>query len=185
MRNNTAIPSEYRVEFPYWIYNTEYPGYSALEESIGLFGPFSQFADWWEKLDNNSVIPPNYFIYGGETFIRTLPSAFSQDLDALTAVTFTVPQETNTITIETEGEWRVTLVQFTSDGTSVGSWVQDGPHEIVGVGSHVFDLSDIPLSNSDIIRLICTNVKLEGTGKSLDEYYQPEAPNGSISIVST
>lgn len=188
MRNNTSIPSQYQVGFPYWIYDSQYAGYLVLQSSLTFLGT-PQFADWWEKLDDNQIVPANYgvTIATGQTFIRTLPQNFTTNLKNLTTVSFTVPNNLNTVTVNiTAGEWRITLLQFTSDGTPVGSFIIDGPHAILGAGSHVFNISThIPAFTANgSIRLVCANVTFSGTGTTSADYFSPEPTTGSISIIS-
>ncbi len=188
LRNNSAIPAEYRVNFPYWIYNTEYQGYPQIQAALSVVG-IQQFADWWEKMNENQIVPANYgtAIATGQTFINTLPANFSASLRVMRGFSFNVPREINTITITiTSGEWKLTLFQFTSDGTPVGSWIQDGPHTIFGAGVHIFNVSThVPaFSTTGNIRLVCTHVTLNGNGDSLADYFTPENPSGNISIVS-
>ncbi len=191
LRNNTSIPAEWRHYFPYWIYNTEYSGFNKILETTALYG-LEQFADFWEKMDTNGVIPADYNTpYTGETFIRTLPEHFETDALALRTYAFTVPNpsdggpESITVSVPT-GEWRVTLVQFTSDGTAAGSFIADGPHTLTSGGSDTitFDVAGHSPAFSDTgnIRLICVNVTFDATGKQLEEYFTEEVPNASIVI---
>ncbi len=191
LRNNTSIPEQWRNYFPYWIYNTQYAGFNKIVDSTAAFGA-AQFADWWEKMDDNAVIPASYNTpYTGETFIPTLPEHFEADAFALSTYAFNVTKpseggpETITVTVP-EGEWRVTLVQFTSDGTSVGSFIADGSHTLVA-GSNdtiTFDVANHSpaFSDSGNIRLICVNTTFDSNGKHLEDYFTEEAPNGSIVI---
>lgn len=188
MRNNTSIPSQYQVGFPYWIYGSQYAGYSVIQTSLTFLGT-PQYANWWEKLDTNQIVPANYgvSIATGQTFIRTLPQNFTTKLKNLTTVSFTVPNNLNTVTVNiTAGEWRITLLQFTSDGTPVGSFIIDGPHAILGAGSHVFNISThVPTFTANgSIRLVCANVTFSGTGTNMSDYFTTEAPTGTISILS-
>lgn len=195
LRNNTAIPAEYRMNYPLWMYNTQYAGYpliyASMSTAITLLGapiPLEPFAPWWEMLDTNAVIPANWFSgLTGETVLRTLPASFSASIKDLHSVSFNVPHSLTTITITiTAGEWMLTLFQFTSDGTQVGSWIQDGPFTIVGAGVHVFTVTGhIPaFTATGNIRLTCANVSFSGTGNVLADYFSPEPNTGSISITA-
>lgn len=191
LRNNTSIPAKWRNYLPYWIYNTEYSGFNKLNEAVSVFG-LGQFSNWWENMQNNAVIPANYnTAYTGETFVRTLPEHFETDALSLKTYAFNVTQPSEggpeTIKVEvSKGEWRVTLVQFTSDGTRDGSFIADGPHTLVADGTDTitFDVANHSpaFSDSGNIRLICVNVTFDGTGNQLDEYFTPEVPNGHIKI---
>lgn len=195
LRNNTAIPAEYRVHYPYWMYNTQYSGYPLIYASMStaiplLPAPFplTPFAPWWEMLDTNAVIPANWFSpFTGQTVLRTLPASFSTSIKDLHSVSFNVPHALTTITITiTAGEWMLTLFQFTSDGTQVGSWIQDGPFTIIGSGVHVFTVTGhVPaFTATGNIRLTCANVSFSGTGNVLADYFSPEPNTGSIHITS-
>ncbi len=191
LRNNTSIPPQWRNYFPYWIYNTEYSGFNKILEVTTVYG-VEQTANFWQQMDNNDIIPPDYNTpYTGETFIRTLPEHFETDALALRTYAFNVTRpedggpESISVTVPA-GEWRVTLLQFTSDGTPVGSFIVDGPHALSadGTDSIVFDVAGHSPEFSDTgnIRLVCVNVTFDGTGKQLDEYFTEEVPNASIVI---
>jgi hypothetical protein len=191
-RNNTSIPPQWRHYFPYWIYNSDYSGYDKIVAATAPFG-LQAFANWWEQMDENEVIPAAYNTpYTGETFIRTLPEHFETDALTLRTYAFNVtrPNEGGPSTINVtvpQGEWRVTLVQFTSDGTPVGSFIADGPHTLIGGGSNNTLTLNVAghnpaFSETGNIRLICVNVTFNGNGKSLDEYFTEETPNGRIII---
>lgn len=189
LRNNTSIPAQWRHYFPYWIYNTEYDGYDKLVTATVPFG-LEAFANWWEQMNDNDIIPPEFrTAYTGETFIRTLPEFFETDALSFRTFAFNVihPSEggPNKIKVQVpQGEWRVTLVQFTSDGTPVGSFIADGPHTLFGGDSINFNIANHSpaFSESGNIRLICVNVTFDGTGKTLSEYFTEETPNGHIII---
>lgn len=187
LRNNEAIPAQYRHYFPYWLWNTEYLGYPVLLQRLINRG-LAQFADWWEQFDTNGVIPASYgTAFTGETFVRTLPSPFNANVRDLRTLSFNVPHSTNTVTVTiTAGEWRITLLQFTSDGTQIGSFIQDGPHTIVGAGVHVFNIvGHVPaFTPSGNIRLVCANVSFSGTGLVLSDYFQSAPLTGTINIVA-
>ncbi len=191
LRNNKSIPPQWRNYFPYWLYNTEYDGFDKIFAVATLYG-LERFSNWWEQMDDNSVIPASFRTpYTGETFIRTLPEFFETDALSLRTFAFNVthPSEggPNKIKVKVPfGEWRVTLVQFTSDGTPVGSFIADGPHTLVGGGNDTLTLNlanhNPSFSETGNIRLICVNVTFSGTGKTLDEYFTEEIPNGHIII---
>lgn len=194
LRNNTSIPAQYRSSFPYWIYSSEYTaGYPIIVEGMTADGT-ARFSDWWEKFDTNGIIPANYgtAAYTGETFVRTLPETFTDSIPNLKTLSFNVPHDANnvpsTITVTiTAGEWRLTVVQFTSDGTEVGSWIQDGPHTAFAGDVVVFDIAnrEEEFTTEGNIRLVCANVTFTATGTTLEDYFQPEADSGTITIVST
>jgi len=66
MRNNTSIAQEYRVGFPYWVYNTNYVGYSQILTSIFPTYGDTIGSDFWNYINDNLIIPANYeTIYTG------------------------------------------------------------------------------------------------------------------------
>jgi hypothetical protein len=188
LRNNTSIPVAYRHKYPYWTFNSQYVGYPTIFSNYSQFNS-SQYASWWEMMENNGTIPANWGTpYTGQTVVRTLPSNFSANVKNLMTLSFNVPKNLSTVTVTvTAGEWRITLLQFTSDGTPVGSFILDGPHAILNAGVHVFNIAThVPaFTPTGNIRLVCCNVTFSGTGNQLSEYYSSEGTSGSISIVST
>lgn len=180
LRNNTSIPPEYQHKFPYWIWNSDYADYTGLQNAMlnpfGL-GDDSAFANFWEVLDENGVLPPSWGTpYTGETFIQTLPSEFSADVPDLRNFSFAIPLGTTSVSVTIlSGEWRLTVAQFVSDGTSVGSWSQDGPYSV----DTVFDVTGYDPSVK--LCLICTHVTLTDLG-GLANYFGPLPNTGSISI---
>lgn len=185
LRNNESIPAKYRSYWPYWIYNTSYPGYPELVDSLNTtFGV--EFANWWEIFDTNSPIPASWGTNIGESVIPKLPTSVTKNVKNLMTVSYTVPNNTNQVTITiTKGEWRLTLLQFTSDGTPVGNFIIDGPHTIVENGVHVFNVaSHVPAFTAQgSIRLVCSNVSFSGTGTVLSDYFSNEPNTGTIKIV--
>lgn len=114
LRNNGAIPRKYRVFYPYWLWNTEYSDYAGILAAMTVnFN--AQFADWWEKLDENQIIPPTWNTpYTGETVLRTLPPVFTDSCKNLHTFSFNVPHTYNTITVNvTQGSWKILVAQFT------------------------------------------------------------------------
>ncbi len=189
-RNNTSIPKQYRVNFPYWIYNTQYAGYQTIYDALALEG-IEQYANWWENMDTNQEVFPNYEVGQavGQTFTQTLPNSYSNVLNQMYTVSFNVPHDRTNITVNiTSGEWRITLLQFTSDGTPVGSFIIDGPHTVNSGETKVFNFNRpgdvLQFTSTGNIRLVCAHVSLNGTGKDLAEYFTPEVPSGEINITS-
>ena len=189
IRNNTSIPAKWRFYFPFWIYNTEYSGYSQIFDAMAALGN-PQFANFWEVMNENGTIPANYNTpYTGETFIRTLPTHFDVQASPFRAYAFNVKQPTSggpqTINVSVPyGEWKVTLVQFTSDGTEVGSFIADGPHTVTSGGSVSFNVANHSpaFSSTGNIRLICVNTTFDSDGTQLEDYFTAEAPNARIVI---
>lgn len=189
LRNNKSIPAQYRHYWPYWIYDSKYAGYSEIFQA-SLNANRQQFANWWELLDTNGVVPANWGSVGGafvgQTFIRTLPAVVDASIPDLRSLAFNVPHTTNSITVTvTAGEWRIILCQFTSDGTDTGLWAQEGPFEILGSGTVTFVLSALTgFTATGNTRLVCVNVNMTGNGTALADYFSDEQNTGTINIVS-
>jgi len=80
----------------------------------------------------------------------------------MTMLLFQVPKGVNTVTVDVaEGEWRLSVLQFTSDGTPVGQFIIDGPHANSG-GQTVFDMSQF--IGTGYVRLVCANVGIHDYG---------------------
>ena len=138
-------------------------------------------------MDNNEEIPADWKTSATGTMIATLPEeGFSSEANDLSCFTFSIPHETNQVIIDIgTGEWNVSVVQFTSDGTPVGEWIQDPIRNLGPGGNTVFDIAaHVPSynANSDIY-LVCSHVSLTDLG-GLNNYYSPIAVTGSISITS-
>lgn len=200
LRNNTSIPEKYRVFFPYWIYHSDYAGFQELLDRLVANGfpvfPFiPTMAQWWEIFDNNQVVPSDWtyglffddepFIHQGEEFITPLPAEVTKSLEAFKSLVYAVPEETESITVtSTDGEWAVSLVQFTSDGTSVGTFVQSGPFTLYPGDDHVFDVGSLGFTPDGIIKLVCSQLSTIVSG-DLNDYYSNEPVAGTIKIVSS
>ncbi len=189
LRNNKSIPDQYKNYWPYFIYDSRYVGYSQIFQAASNSNR-SQFANWWELLDTNGIVPANWGAVGGafrgQTFVRTLPPVFDASIPDLRTVAFNVPNTTNSITVTiTAGEWRIILCQFTPDGTETGLWAQEGPIEIIGSGNVTFTPSLIPgFTSTGNTRLVCVNVNMTGDGRSLADYFSAQENTGTINIVS-
>lgn len=183
LRNNTSIPPQYRHIWPYWLYNTTYP----FNIQISQYPGSAPFANWWGTFNSNGAIPANWNTgFTGETFIRTLPNNFTEKVRDLTMLLFQVPAGTNSITVNIlSGEWRLSLVQFISNGGPSGTFNMDGQYSVTGPGVHVFNIG-VPFVNNGTIRLVCAHVTLTDYG-GLGNFYEPVPPNltGEISIVRT
>jgi hypothetical protein len=118
------------------MYNSQYSGYPQILQAAITTG-LAQFANFWEQLQNNAVIQPNQ-IRGpmdpsmiGETMIQTLPESIDIFTVDLSNYSYFVPHETTNIQISVNfGEWKFSLLQFTSDGTEAGQFIIDGPHSV-------------------------------------------------------
>lgn len=189
LRNNTSIPHKYRTYFPFWLYNTQYPGFGTVFDSASLLSA-GQFADWWEKMDTNQIIPSDWNTasypsqYVGQTALETLTD-ISFSLKNLMSYSFNVLHSTDNIKIKvTRGTWRITLLQFTSDGTAVGSFKEYIANIVEGDPEYIFPVSSLGFTESGNIRLVCCNLTFFGTGSSLEDYFSPEVSTGTISIIT-
>jgi hypothetical protein len=187
LRNNTSIPAKWRNYFPYWIYNTQYAGFDELVAATAtLIDPAT--SDFWERLDKNLPIPASYGLgtFTGQTLVPALPTHFESNARAFSSYSFNVPQTgRSTISVTAPlGEWKITLVQFTSDGTSQGSFIADGPHDLSSNDTYVFNIANHnpPFTQTGNIRLICTNTTFNSTGTLLSDYFQTETDNARIVI---
>jgi hypothetical protein len=140
-RNNTSIPSQYRIQYPFWMYNTKYSGYSEILRVNTVSGR-PQYANFWELLQQNAPLAANQisaplFAAPGDTIIQTLSDLEEIFTVDLSNYSFYVPHDTTNIRIRIDfGEWKFSLLQFTSDGTNAGSFIIDGPYSInVPLGS--------------------------------------------------
>ena len=192
LRNNTSIPAQYRTQYPFWIYSTQYVGNPIILAALTSLGQ-PQFSNWWDMVSNDGIIPANWNGGAlppssiGQTVIRTLPSTFTQSVPDLTNLSFSVPSGTNTVTVNiSAGEWRISVFQFTSDTTPVGTFIMDGPYTITGAGSHVFNIAahSPAFTPSGKIRLVCTHVSLTDLG-GINNYLGTQTNTGTISIIKT
>lgn len=169
LRNNISIPDKYKHKFPYWLFSASYP----YNNQLGNYPGQAATVQWWDTFTNNSVIPANYgTVFVGQTFIKTLATTQTEKVQDLSMLLFQVPAGTNKVTVNiTSGEWRVSLVQFISDGTSVGTFNMDGQHTVLAAGNHVFNIG-APFVNNGSIRLVCAHVGLKDYG-GLGNFYQP------------
>ena len=177
LRNNTSIPSQYRIQYPFWMYNSAYSGYAKILQSLQFIG-LPQFANFWEKLQTNAFILPNMILPPMpasslfQTFIPSLPdldfpvSEFDVITTDMTNYSYYIEKTLNTIDINVHaGEWKFSLIQFTSDGTQSGQFIIDGPHYVNATDSSInvhFDISGhVPAFTPDgNIYLICSCISL-------------------------
>lgn len=185
LRNNTSIPTKYQNNYPYWIYQPDYPGYTQLVNAIP-FNSWKPYADFWKRLDDNLIIPPSYLRADGrgQTFIRTLPTTTTENLKDLHYLAFAIPNGTTSVKVTiTLGNWLLTVAQFKSDGTSAGIWNQDGSYAINGAGTHTFPISThVPAYDATSkLCLICVNTTITDLG-GLDNYFAPPPISGTIKL---
>ena len=187
IRDNTSIPEQYRLTFPYWIFQSAYPGRPQIEAGLTVLGQAVTFASWWDYFNTNAVTPLNWIgtPHRGAVFTRILPANVTRSLQAFRSLVYVVPSTYTTITATAvTGEWRVALVQFTSDGTQVGTFKQAGPFTINGGDpARVFNIPSYGFTPTGIIKLVAVQVKVQSLG-GLNDYYSVEPIPGSITIVS-
>jgi hypothetical protein len=112
-------------------------------------------------------MPPGYTYpqYVGQYFVPILDQdVIDKETQDMTLLIFEVPEDVNTVTVDVdEGEWRLSVVQFTSTGTVDTSGIflmqpNDGPVHNNG-GQTVFDVSQFPRNpDSGSVRLVAANV---------------------------
>jgi len=168
-RNNTSIPAQYRTQYPYWMYNSKYSGYPQILASATANG-VPQYANFWELLQQNAIIQPNQTAAPlnsslvGQTIIQTLPDNVEIFTVDLSNYSYFVPHNTPSIDITVNfGEWKFSLLQFTSDGTNAGSFIIDGPHSFNVTGPsatlHLDIANHVPtFSATGNIYLVCSCV---------------------------
>lgn len=174
LRNNTSIPSPYRHEYPYWLCSPTYPGYQELS-------PNPVYAAWWQDYQDNNVLPvdPTFPPYEGQNFVPILTEAIVEyPMKDMTMLIFEVPKGTNFIDIHVTGEWRLSVVQFNSDGTPEGEYVMNGEF-INNGGQTFFDVRHFTGEGS--IRLVCAHVTMP-TYQGLASFCGEGDYTGTISI---
>lgn len=104
-----------------------------------------------------------------------------RQVEDMTMLIYQIPQGVNAVTVDVqEGEWRLSVLQFNSDGTPQGQFLIDGPYENNG-GQTVFDISQF--TGDGYIRLVAAHVSMHNYG-GLSNWCQ-DAPilTGKISIL--
>jgi hypothetical protein len=196
LRNNTSIPSKYRFQYPFWLFSKKYDGYPQVLSTLTSVG-VPQYADFWDVIVENRPIPPNMIapiirspmrpFMAGETFMRTLPANAIINTVDLTNYSFSVPPSTGFININvTKGQWKFSLLQFTSDGTSVGNFIIDGPYYIENAGTLKLPVaSRVPSFTAEgIIYLVCSCVSVTDLG-GLENYLGTAVQSGSLNLFTT
>ena len=196
LRNNTSIPEIYRVKYPYWLYNSEYVGFEKLQVSQALvfedlFGipDFTGPTNWWEVYQDNGIIPESWVpapflpVEGvGENFTPLLPATVTAELYDMSLLMYEIPAATTTIDVEVfSGDWSISAVYFSSDGTAVGDFILDGPHRLGSSDSLQLDISRFP-EDGGIVRLVCVNVTLTDYGSVENNIYSEPILSGKITI---
>ena len=184
MRNNTSIPQKYRHNYPFYLFSEDYSDFTLLSDRLGS----ANLANWWKILDTAGSLKNRLSgVFGGQVFTRELPLNYiNEDVYDMRNLCFSIPAGTTEVTVDVpRGLWRVTMTQFTSDGTSVGTFIQDpavGDYiDLQPGGSHTFDLTSMNYTNSGVINLICSNVSIMSAG-GLRDYYDELRLSGEIEI---
>lgn len=188
LRNNTSIPMKYRHNYPYWLASPSYPGYLTVAAGV------EPWASWWQEMQDNFVIPEGYIFtpffaigpddYAGQTFIPTLTlTDVSHQVQDMCMIVYQIPKPRTQVTVNVQlGEWRISVIQFTSDNTPVGIFKIDGPHVNNG-GSTVINLAQF--TDAGYIRLVCAHVSINDYG-GLNNFYQASPHlTGKIAISSS
>lgn len=188
VRNNTSIPAKYRHTFPFWIASDKYIDFQTLYDRLvyfaGSYVPvyvYFKYTNWWDQLQENTLLVDTA---PGQTFLRTLPLSLSVESADLRAFSFNIPQGTTQINLNVaRGDWRCTVVRFTSDGTSVGQFGQlpspGQTTQLTNGQSHRFDLTG--LVGTGNTRLVCVHVSINSAGLAAD-FFEPEPITGSLSL---
>lgn len=198
LRNNTNIPAQYRSNFPYWLYNSQYTGYAGFQESMevtfnSIFGipGYNGTANWWEVLDNETLVPANWNVLGliapyvGQTFFPTLSDlAVTKEVKDMSLLIYNLPTDTTQVSVEAQqGEWRLAVVYFESDGTPAGIFQIDGPHVVNPGDTQVFDVTVFP--SNKMAKLVCANVTITDGGTVDANFFAPAPNSGKIKIART
>ena len=184
LRNNTSIPDQYKTKFPYFIYSSEYSDISTTYNNI------HELAYWWEVLQIDFPMiftDPDYtkkfpFTFG-DSMVPTLTGPYETSAWDMTMLAFSILPQTTSIDIEVlAGEWRITLMQFTSDDTAAGEFIIDGPTAIDSSGTLSFDIGSYGFSPYAPIRLVCTHVSI--TDQGILENHSGAIPDSGYIIIN-
>lgn len=179
LRNNSSIPLEYQHGYPYWLASDTYPSYEELSQLRPLW------ATWWQEFQSNTVLQPGYTFpqYTGQTFVPVLDQDIvDYPMQDMTMLIFEVPSDVSSVTVDVTGEWRVSAVQFNSDGTPVGEFIMypaDNVPAVVVNGQTVVDLSSF--TGTGPVRLVCAHVSMP-TYQGLASFCGEGEYTGTISI---
>ncbi len=191
LRNNKAIPEEYRTHYPVWLWSQNYGDFATLAAAEQIMDPGMTASNWWDRVDTNQLITADWNTdYTNESVVATLNGNFVGSCKNYHTFAFNIPHTTEFVEVTvSEGKWRVMVFQFTPShkGDCAGHWVQDGHHTLRRGGSHKFKIEHHKphYSKTGNIRLVCANITpLSGDGTRLEDYFQPEPDTGIISISS-
>ena len=176
LRNNTSIPVQYRTHFPFWMWSANYPG---NQELIPGFFPPPIFGTFWDVIQNNV----NNGLFPGTPFpvLDNNSAQINRQVTELTCLSFEIDGTTLDkvrVTVNS-GEWKLAMLQFTSDGTPVGVFSIDGLHDNNG-GVTEFDVTQFV--DSGYIRMVCAHVSIINYGPGLDNFVGFPQISGNITI---
>jgi len=192
VRNNKSIPVAYRHDWPHFVYDDHYRDWAKILHSTETtFPSLVPYATWWQMLQNNDVIPSEMTSssYGGERITRILPDNVVLSAGNMKSFLFTLPVGTSSLVLDdVDGEWRIAVVKFVSDGTRQGSWFQwpainqtftirNGQSLSIVLSGNLIP-TDLELGRSV---LVCVNVGLFNPGPFAG-YYYVELPTASLTI---
>jgi hypothetical protein len=94
---------------------------------------------------------------------------------------YNIPTNTTQVSVEVQqGEWRLAVVYFESDGTPAGIFQIDGPHAVAPVNTQVFDISLFP--SNKMCKLVCANVTITDAGTTQANFFSPAPISGKVKI---
>jgi hypothetical protein len=191
LRNNKAIPKEYRTHYPVWLWSQKYGDFATLAAAEQSLDAGSTASNWWDRVDTNQLITADWNTdFTNESVVATLNGNFVGSCKNYHTFSFNIPHSTESVEVAvTEGKWRVMVFQFTPShkGECEGHWIQDGHYTLRSGESHKFKIEHHKpqYSSTGNIRLVCANITaLTGDGTRLDDYFQPESDSGIITITS-
>lgn len=186
LRNNTSIPPAYRTHRPYCLASSAYPGSSTLNPPS--LPPF--LATMFDYVQTNKLT--GFTVFGVSTVFPEITGADAPGFGLLpfedmNMIIFDIEHATvDEVTVfVSAGDWRLAMVQFTSDGTPAGVFMMDGVHSVTGPGFATFDVTAFdPLPGNPLlngrIRLVCVHVSLNDYGSVLDNFRTvPGTPYGT------
>lgn len=176
VRNNTAIPEQYRHTYPYWLWNKDYP--DAQSELANT---------WWSSMNDNDYVY-DYPAGTKKAYYPQLVQQQSIQSEDMRMFLYEVPENATFINLNVvNGDWRVSVVNFVSDGTAAGQFDQlpsVGQASSLSDGQSIqYDLTQLNRPVGGSTRLVVANVGLNDQG-GLSNAYDHGAITGQISIES-
>ena len=159
LRNNTSIPERFRTLYPHWLWSESYPDSEAITSPLLAIntppGTFELCRVFWDYTQNNNVMP----IIADTMYPELTSDVLGKKLADLSCLIYQVDKDViSNISVEVlSGEWQLSMIQFTSDGTAVGVFSIDGLHANNG-GVTNFDVTQF--TDTGYVRLICAHVSI-------------------------